>query len=80
MLPSLLPLLASPETGGPLTLTVRQRAGEEIVDGSLADDAGHVYPIQDGIPRLLRASCATVRSPRSPRATPRWRITTAWPS
>lgn len=53
MLPSLLPLLASPETGGPLTLTVRQRAGEEIVDGSLTDDAGHVYPIQDGIPRLL---------------------------
>ncbi len=53
MLPSLLPLLASPETGGPLTLTVRQRSGEEIADGSLTDDAGHVYPIQDGIPRLL---------------------------
>ena len=53
MLPSLLPLLASPETGGPLTLTVRQRAGEEVLDGSLADAAGHVYPIQDGIPRLL---------------------------
>ena len=53
MLPSLLPLLLSPETGGPLTLTVRQREGEEICDGSLADDAGHVYPIQDGIPRLL---------------------------
>ena len=53
MLPSLLPLLASPETGGPLTLTVRQRGGEEVLDGSLADAAGHVYPIQDGIPRLL---------------------------
>ena len=53
MLPSLLPLLASPETGGPLTLVVRQRRGEEVVDGSLTDDAGHVYPIQDGIPRLL---------------------------
>ena len=53
MLPSLLSLLASPETGGPLTLTVRQREGEEVWDGSLADDAGHVYPIQDGIPRLL---------------------------
>jgi uncharacterized protein YbaR (Trm112 family) len=53
MLPSLLPLLASPETGGPLTLTVRQRAGEEIVDGSLTDDAGNVYPIENGIPRLL---------------------------
>ena len=53
MLTSLLPLLASPETGGPLTLTVRQRDGEEISDGSLTDEAGHVYPIQDGIPRLL---------------------------
>ncbi len=53
MLPSLLPLLASPETGGPLTLIVRQRGGEEVLDGSLTDDAGHVYPIQDGIPRLL---------------------------
>ena len=53
MLPSLLPLLASPETGSPLTLTVRQRSGEEITDGSLTDDAGNVYPIQDGIPRLL---------------------------
>ena len=53
MLSSLLPLLESPETGGPLTLTVRQREGEDILDGILTDDAGHVYPIQDGIPRLL---------------------------
>ena len=53
MLPSLLPWLASPETGGPLSLIVRQREGEEVTDGSLTDDAGHVYPIQDGIPRLL---------------------------
>ena len=53
MLPSLLPLLASPETRSPLILTVRQRDGEEITDGSLTDDAGNVYPIQDGIPRLL---------------------------
>lgn len=53
MLPSLLPLLASPETGSPLTLAVRQRDGEEITDGALTDDAGNVYPIQDGIPRLL---------------------------
>ena len=53
MLPSLLPLLASPETGSLLTLTVRQRSGEDITDGSLTDDTGNVYPIQDGIPRLL---------------------------
>ena len=53
MLPSLLPLLASPETGGPLTLTAHQWAGEEVLDGILTDGAGHLYPIQDGIPRLL---------------------------
>ncbi len=53
MLPTMLPLLVSPETGGPLTLTVRLREGEEITDGSLTEAAGHVYPIQDGIPRLL---------------------------
>ena len=53
MLPSFLPLLASPETGGPLTLTVRRREGEEIIEGSLRDDAGQTYPIEQGIPRLL---------------------------
>ena len=53
MLPSMLPRLASPETGGPLTLTVRRREGEEIWEGSLTDEAGHVYPIEHGIPRLL---------------------------
>ena len=56
MLPSLLPLLISPETGSALTLTVRQRDGEEVTDGSLTDDAGNIYPIQDGIPRLLPLS------------------------
>jgi len=56
MLPSLLSLLASPETSSALTLTVRQRDGEEVTDGSLTDDAGNIYPIQDGIPRLLPLS------------------------
>ena len=56
MLQSLLPLLASPETGSALILTVRQRDGEEITDGSLSDDAGNLFPIQDGIPRLLPLS------------------------
>ncbi len=53
MLPTFLPFLASPETGGPLTLTVRRREGEEIIEGSLCDDAGQSYPIEQGIPRLL---------------------------
>ncbi len=53
MLLSLLPLLASPETGGPLTLTTDRCDGEEIMEGSLTDSAGHVYPIEQGIPRLL---------------------------
>ena len=56
MLSSLLPLLASPETGSALTLSVRQRDGEEITDGALTDDAGNIFPIQDGIPRLLPLS------------------------
>ncbi len=52
---SLLPLLASPNTGGPLTLTVTRHRGDDIWEGRLADDAGHEYPIQQGIPRLLPA-------------------------
>ncbi len=56
MLPSLLPLLASPETGGPLALTVHRRDGKEITDGALTDAAGNVFPIEDGIPRLLPLS------------------------
>ena len=50
---SLLPRLASPDTGGPLTLTVTRRRGEDILEGFLTDAAGHRYPIEDGIPRLL---------------------------
>ncbi len=50
---SLLPLLVSPDTGGPLTLSVTRHRGEEIVEGLLADAVEHQYPIQDGIPRLL---------------------------
>ena len=48
-----LPLLASPNTGGSLDLTVTRCRGEEIWEGTLTDDAGHVYPIEQGIPRLL---------------------------
>lgn len=50
---SLLPLLLSPDDGLPLTLTVTEKQGESIYTGTLTDTAGHTYPIEDGIPRLL---------------------------
>ena len=56
MLPSFLPWLASPETGGPLTLTALRCEGEEVLTGELKDEAGHIYPIEEGIPRLLPRS------------------------
>src|SRR4051794_6117048 len=49
----LLPLLASPEGGGKLTLTVTREEGDEIVEGVLTDPEGRTYPIEHGIPRLL---------------------------
>ncbi len=53
MHPTLLPLLRSPETGGLMTLEIQAAEGEDITTGSLQDEAGHTYPIEDGIPRLL---------------------------
>lgn len=53
MHPSLLPLLRSPETGGLLTLDIQAANGDDISTGTLQDEAGHAYPIEDGIPRLL---------------------------
>lgn len=50
---ALLPLLTAPEGGGALTLTVQHQEDDEIVEGKLTDAAGRVYPIEDGIPRLL---------------------------
>jgi ubiquinone/menaquinone biosynthesis C-methylase UbiE len=50
---TLLPLLASPNTGGALQLTVTRHRGEEVWEGCLTDDAGVRYPIEQGIPRLL---------------------------
>lgn len=50
---ALLPLLTAPEGGGALTLTVQSQDDDEIVEGELTDAAGRVYPIEDGIPRLL---------------------------
>lgn len=53
MLPDLLPLLASPDNGGPLSLAVVHQEGNSVQSGRLTDSDGHVYPIEDGIPRLL---------------------------
>ena len=52
MHPTLLPLLRSPE-GGPLTLDIHETDGDDITAGTLLDEAGLTYPIEDGIPRLL---------------------------
>src|SRR5580700_10274808 len=50
---ALLPLLTAPEGGGALTLTVQRQDDDDIIEGKLTDAAGRVYPIEDGIPRLL---------------------------
>lgn len=50
---SLLPLLISPDDGSPLSLAITAENGGHIQTGSLTDAAGRVYPIEDGIPRLL---------------------------
>ena len=52
----LLPLLRSPEDGGPLSLAIGEYEGGDIRTGTLTDGAGHVFPITDGIPRLLPLS------------------------
>jgi len=52
--PDLLEILCCPVCRGDLTLTVRRKDGEEIVDGTLAcPKCPADYPIEDGIPNLL---------------------------
>ena len=60
-------LIVCPKTGESLDLTVERRDGEEIIEGHLASPDGTVYPIVNGVPRLLpepvkvsRAQQATV--------------------
>ena len=50
---SLLPLLVSPDDRTPLTLTIDAQEGDDVRTGTFTDSAGHSYPIEDGIPRLL---------------------------
>jgi uncharacterized protein len=52
--PDLLEILRCPVCRGELTLVVRSRAKEEIVEGTLTCAKCRVdYPIEDGIPDLL---------------------------
>lgn len=53
---SLLPLLISPDGSGPLKLKPTREENGEVLDGTLTDTQGRIYPIEQGIPRLLPAS------------------------
>ncbi len=51
---SLLDILACPVDKSPLTLTVDEEVGDEVVQGSLTcTQCGEKYPIEDRIPNLL---------------------------
>ena len=56
----LLPLITAPD-GGALSLSVTVQEGEEVIEGSLTDASGNVYPIEDGIPRLIGNSLLTAQ-------------------
>jgi uncharacterized protein len=52
--PDLLEILCCPVCRGDLTLTVRKKDGEEIIDGTLrCAKCPEDFPIEDGIPNLL---------------------------
>jgi uncharacterized protein len=54
MRPDLLDILRCPVCRGELTLVVRAREGDDIVQGTLTCAQCRVdYPIEDGIPDLL---------------------------
>ena len=57
MLADLMEILACPVDHAPLTLTVQERQGDEIVSGTLTcTQCGETYPIVDSIPNLLPPS------------------------
>jgi len=52
---SLVEFLRDPVSGEPLTLSDAALDGEEIVSGKLSAKSGAVYPIDGGVPALVRA-------------------------
>lgn len=51
---SLVERLRDPATGEPLRLEVYEREGDEVREGRLSDPGGYWYPIQGGVPCLIR--------------------------
>lgn len=51
-----LSLLQSPDDGSTLSLSTARVDGDDVLEGTLTDQSGRLYPIEDGIPRLLPAS------------------------
>lgn len=54
---NLVEILACPVDKSPLTLSVKDEAGDEVIQGTLTcTQCGEVYPIEDRIPNLLPPS------------------------
>lgn len=53
---SLLSYLKSPDCGSALTLSILESVGDDVISGALEDREGRIYPISQGIPRLLSGS------------------------
>ena len=54
---SLLDILACPVDKSPLTLSIAEETGDQVIQGSLTcTQCGEVYPIEDRIPNLLPPS------------------------
>ncbi len=54
MKPELLDILICPECKGKLELSVTEKDGEEIIEGTLTcQSCSEVYPIRDAIPNML---------------------------
>ena len=54
---SLVDILACPVDKSPLTLSIAEESGDEVIQGTLTcGQCGEVYPIEDRIPNLLPPS------------------------